>query len=67
MIHALFTTLSTGDEDNRIICELKAILPDPRITDLIFCSDKYLNSDGSLDVDRLLDDCFKYKSDVIAL
>jgi hypothetical protein len=55
LIHALSSPSSTDCEDNRIICEIKEIVPYPRITDNIFYSDKYLNSDGSHDVDRLLD------------
>ncbi|MCT4536029.1 hypothetical protein [Halodesulfovibrio sp.] len=40
-------------------------MPDPKLSDYIFWSEEFY--DEKLDIDKLLDKCFDYKSNVIAL
>ncbi len=55
----LSSGLSKSEEDN-LMLELDALLPDPCWSDYIFWNDDYLNEDTSLNYDKFFDKVFDY-------
>ena len=61
LILELVSTSVNEDREEEINEQLDQLCPDPEWSDYIFWSDKYLHSDGEINIDALVEKIFSYQ------
>lgn len=67
LINELLYGITNDERNSAIMDELESIVPDPMVSDHIFYSTEFEREDGSLDIEALVEKCFDYKPNIIAL
>lgn len=61
LVEELLSLQASEKREIELVEELSKILPDPEFMVYIFHSNEFEKNDGTFDVDRFLEKCFKYK------